>query len=90
MPRFMIGLLSLCLLLLMTGCAASEIRTVPIMVTPTVPHHLTAPLEPPGVSMINHRDLLALIADYEKLRRRANADRAAVEVILASDAGTDE
>ncbi|WP_255762589.1 hypothetical protein [Halomonas alkalisoli] len=32
--------------------------------------------------MTRNRDLLQLLADYESLRRRANADRAAVAGIL--------
>ncbi|WP_276605503.1 hypothetical protein [Halomonas borealis] len=40
--------------------------------------------------MSQHRNLLGLLADYESLRRRANADRAAVVEILAHDAGDDE
>jgi hypothetical protein len=32
--------------------------------------------------VIHNRDLLQLLADYESLRRRANADRAAVEGLL--------
>ncbi len=90
MPRFAIGLMTLCLALLTTGCATSAPRTVPILVTPMVPLHLTAPLQAPGGRVINHRDLLELLADYEALRRRANADRQAVVEILANDAGDDE
>ncbi|WP_274380161.1 hypothetical protein [Vreelandella alkaliphila] len=32
--------------------------------------------------MHRNRDLLQLLADYESLRRRANADRAAVDALL--------
>ena len=86
MPRCVTGLLSLCLLLLLTGCASSAPRTVPILVTPMVPPHLTTPLQAPGGRVVNQRDLLELLADYEALRRTANADRAAVVEILANDA----
>lgn len=90
MPRFAIGWLTLCLMLLTTGCATSEPQTVPILVTPLVPPSLTAALPAPGGRVIVRRDLLELLADYEALRRRANADRAAVVEILATDAGDDE
>lgn len=87
MRRLASGLLNLCLMLLVAGCASSGIKTVPVLVTPMVPPHLTAPLSPPAGSAANHRDLLELLADYEALRRRANADRAAIVEIMAHDAG---
>lgn len=90
MPRFVTGCLALFLVLLTTGCATSEPRTVPILVTPMVPAHLTAPLQAPVGRVIVQRDLLELLADYEALRRRANADRAAVVEILANDAGDEK
>lgn len=37
----------------------------------------------------HNRGLLDLLADYEALRRRANADRAAVVEIMASDSDDD-
>lgn len=90
MPKLVTGLMTLSLALLTAGRATSGPKTVPILVTPMVPPHLTAPLQAPGGRVITHRDLLELLADYEALRRRANADRAAVVEILASDAGDDE
>lgn len=39
--------------------------------------------------MTHNRDLLQLLADYESLRRRANADRAAVVEILSNDVGVE-
>lgn len=60
--------------------------TVPVLVTPQVPDHLTAPLPAPAGLVVKNRDILALLADYEALRRRANADRAAVLEILDTKA----
>lgn len=51
---------------------------------------LTQPLPAPARQIETHRDLLALLADYEALRRRANADRTAVVEIMANDDGGDE
>lgn len=83
MPRLAIGLLSLCLTLWVSGCARSpEIQTVPVVVTPTLPPHLLTPLTAPDRSVQHNRGLLQLLADYESLRRRANADRAAVSELL--------
>ena len=90
MPRSAIGWLLLCLAVLMTGCASSAPTTVPILVTPMVPPHLTTPLQAPGGVVTSHRDLLELLGAYEALRRRANADRVAVVEILAADADGDE
>lgn len=55
--------------------------------TPAVPAYLTAPLPAPPVELSRQRDLLDILADYEALRRRANADRAAVvEIMRAGNA----
>lgn len=51
---------------------------MPLIVTPEVPAHLVTPLSEPLRRVSHNRDLLQLLADYESLRRRANADRAAV------------
>ncbi len=90
MPRWVTGLLSLCLMLFAAGCASSAPQTVPILVTPLVPPNLTHPLPSPRASVQTNRGLLDLLADYEALRLRANADRAAVVEILAHDAGDEE
>ncbi|SHK68987.1 hypothetical protein SAMN05192556_104276, partial [Halomonas caseinilytica] len=55
-----------------------------------VPPHLVEPLPAPSrAEMTHNRDLLQLLADYESLRRRANADRAAVVEILSNDVGVE-
>ena len=51
---------------------------MPVIVTPDVPPLLVTPLSEPARRVSHNRDLLQLLADYESLRRRANADRAAV------------
>ena len=88
MKRWRTGLTVMCLTLLLTGCGLLPTRTVtvPVLVTPQVPDHLTAPLPAPAGLVVKNRDILALLADYEALRRRANADRAAVLEILDTDA----
>lgn len=83
------GLASLCLMLLLAGCANSVPRVETVMMTPTIPAHLTRPLPAPSLSITSNRDLLELLARYESLRRRANADRAAVVEIMANDVGDD-
>ncbi|WP_425411311.1 hypothetical protein [Kushneria aurantia] len=47
-----------------------------------MPAYLTTPLPAPTRTASSNRDLLDLLADYESLRRRANADRLAVERII--------
>ena len=49
---------------------------------PEVPAHLVTPLSEPERRISRNRDLLQLLADYESLRRRANADRAAVHELF--------
>ncbi|WP_442906224.1 hypothetical protein [Halomonas sp. GT] len=49
---------------------------------PEVPAHLVTPLSEPQRRVSHNRDLLQLLADYESLRRRANADRASVYQLL--------
>ena len=49
---------------------------------PEVPAHLVMPLAEPQRRVAHNRDLLQLLADYESLRRRANADRASVYQLL--------
>lgn len=56
---------------------------------PTVPQHLTSELLAPDLILDSNRGLLLLLAEYEALRRRANADRTAVvEIIGNGDRGT--
>ena len=56
---------------------------------PTVPAHLTSELPAPKRLLSSQRGLLLLLAEYEALRRRANADRTAlVEIIGNGDRGT--
>lgn len=78
MKTFLAGLASACLTVLLTGCAAS-----PAVYTssPDLPEFLTRPLPPPMRVVENNRDLLQLLADYEALRQRFNADRAATAMI---------
>lgn len=57
---------------------------------PTVPAQLTQPLKAPSVELTKQRGLLDLLADYEALRRRANADRAAVSSIIATGNADDD
>ncbi|QFU01261.1 hypothetical protein FIU83_06375 [Halomonas sp. THAF5a] len=84
MPRLLIGPGSLALLLFASGCATSarEPVTVPVAMVPEVPSFLVRPLPAPTRQVTRNRDLLQLLADYESLRRRANADRAAVADLL--------
>lgn len=55
---------------------------------PTVPAHLTSELPAPTLILNSNRGLLLLLAEYEALRRRFNADRTAVVEIMAG--GGDE
>lgn len=55
---------------------------MPMVVMPEVPAHLVTPLSEPERRVSHNRDLLQLLADYESLRRRANADRAAVHELF--------
>ena len=89
MRILVIGPASLCLALLLAGCATSAPRIETEMMTPTIPAHLTRPLPAPSIEASSNRDLLDLLAKYESLRRRANADRAAVVEIMANDVGDD-
>ena len=49
---------------------------------PTIPAQLTSKLPAPERILESQRGLLLLLAEYEALRRRANADRAAVVEIM--------
>lgn len=57
---------------------------------PTVPQHLTSELQAPVLILDSNRGLLLLLAEYEALRRRANADRVAVVEIVSGDRGVDD
>ncbi len=79
MVRTLNGWLALCLLTLLTGCGFSPVKEPPPkLMCPILPEYLTDPLPAPARSVTDSRDLLDLLADYEFLRRRANADRAVV------------
>lgn len=54
---------------------------------PTVPEYLTSELPAPALILQSHKGLLLLLAEYEAMRRRFNADRAVVVEILTNDAG---
>ncbi|MBB3192061.1 hypothetical protein FHR94_003337 [Halomonas cerina] len=40
------------------------------------------PMQAPTRAVLHNRDLLQLLADYDSLLRRANADRAAVQQLF--------
>ncbi len=52
-----------------------------------VPEYLTNELPAPTRILQSNKGLLLLLAEYEALRRRFNADRAAVVEIFESDLG---
>lgn len=84
------GWIAICLLALLTGCASSN-RPAPVMLCdcPTVPSYLTSELAAPALILDSNRGLLLLLAEYEALRRRFNADRTAVVEIMMRGAGED-
>ena len=84
MRRLLIGLMSLFLLLSVTGCATSRPALIPpaMCQAPDVPGYMLKPLPPPAVEVEHNRDLLQLLADYEALRIRFNADRIGTAMIL--------
>lgn len=58
---------------------------------PTVPSYLTSELPAPERKLSSQRGLLLLLAEYEALRRRANADReAVVEIVSGGDRGAND
>ncbi|GAA0693902.1 hypothetical protein GCM10009022_16430 [Vreelandella titanicae] len=57
--------------------------------SPEVPEHLTNELPAPTRILQSNKGLLLLLAEYEALRRRFNADRAAVTEIVISDVDED-
>lgn len=73
------GVLSLFLMLLLIGCANSP---QVITQTPDVPPYLLKPLPAPDTVVKTNRDLVDLLSDYEAIRRKANADRMAVSIIV--------
>ena len=84
------GWIVICLAVSLTGCASSN-SPAPVMLCdcPTVPSYLTSELPAPERKLSSQRGLLLLLAEYEALRRRFNADRAVVVEILARGAGED-
>lgn len=89
MQRRVIGSMAIGLALSLTGCASSSDRALMTCDCPTVPQHLTNELLAPSLILDSNRGLLLLLAEYEALRRRANADRVAVvEIIGNGDRGT--
>ncbi|SDF72510.1 hypothetical protein SAMN05216571_101399 [Onishia taeanensis] len=89
MPIPLIAPALLCLMLWLGGCAAPEPMMVPVIMKPELPAHLTDPLGRPERPVAQNRDLLQLLADYEELRRRANADRSAVVEIIDTNEGSE-
>lgn len=90
MMRLLPGLISLCLMLLGSGCATSQPVPHPVVLTPTVPSYLLKPLPAPSRQVNHNRDLLQLLADYEQQRRRFNADRVTVMELLSQPGSTGE
>lgn len=79
MARNRNGWIGLCLMALLSGCGASPTKIPPpMLMCPVMPSYLTDPLPAPSLQATKGRGLLDLLADYESLRRRANADRATV------------
>ena len=76
------GLASLCLSALLIGCAASPVPTPAEPRPQALPWFLTDPRPAPVREIHTNRDLLQLLADYEALRIRFNADRRAVALIF--------
>lgn len=76
------GLISACLAVFLAGCATSPTPT-PAEPTPqALPWFLTESRPAPVREIHTNRDLLQLLADYEALRIRFNADRRAVALIF--------
>lgn len=76
------GLISLCLSALLIGCAASPPPPPPEPTSQELPWFLTKPIPAPIRHVEHNADLLQLLADYEGLRIRFNADRIAVDMIF--------
>ena len=85
MLKRVIGSMVIGLLLSLTGCANSNVQPMEMQCSSaTVPTHLTSELPAPALILNSNRGLLLLLAEYESLRRRANADRAAVVEIVGT------
>lgn len=83
-----IGSIAIGLVLSLTGCASSSVQPLEMQCQgPTIPGHLTSELPAPTLILNSNRGLLLLLAEYEALRRRFNADRAAVVKIMARGTG---
>lgn len=76
------GLISLCLAVFLAGCATSPPPPPPEPTAQELPWFLTKPRPAPVRELVHNADLLQLLADYEALRLRFNADRAAVAMIF--------
>ena len=86
------GWIAICLLVFLTGCASSN-SPAQVMACdcPEVPRHLVSELPAPALILNSNRGLLLLLAEYEALRRRANADRlAVVEIVNGGDRGASD
>lgn len=71
-------------MVLLFGCANSPER-LPERAGLKAPEFLTKPLPAPVRAIETNRDLLQLLADYEALRVRFNADRAATALIFRNE-----
>lgn len=90
MLKRVIGSMAIGLLLSVTGCVSSNIQPMEMQChCPAVPGHLTSELPAPPLILQGNKGLLFLLAEYEALRRRFNADRAAVVDIMTNDVGED-
>ena len=90
MQKHVIGWIAIGLLVLLIGCASSSDPAAWTQCDcPTVPSHLTSELSAPALILDSNRGLLLLLAEYEAMRRRFNADRAAVADIMPSGEGDD-
>lgn len=89
MQTRVIGLVIGSLGVLMAGCASSSAPAMPMVYQcPVVPQHLTSELPAPMRVLDSNKGLLLLLAEYEALRRRANADRVSVvEIVGSGDRG---
>ena len=92
MRMLVIGSIRIGLVLSLTGCASSNVQPMETQCYgPTVPAHLTSELPAPALILNSNRGLLLLLAEYEALRRRANADRVAVvDIVSGGDRGTND
>lgn len=77
------GLISACLAVFLAGCESLPDQMPPEPMTyQELPAFLTNHIPAPTRLVIHNRDWLQLLADYEALRIRANADRRATALIF--------